>query len=128
MALATIELLTGRGIYDKRGILEAVRRALVGALQVSEDVPTVRLVEHSPENVIIPPQHSERYVIVEVTMFKGRTDRTKRRLYKYLVAELGAFDIPASDVRIVIHEPPMENWSLDGIPATEADRDSAIEA
>lgn len=127
MALATIELLAGRSIYDKRGILEGVRRALVGALQVPEDDPAVRLVEHSPENVIIPPRHSEQYTIVEVTMFQGRTARTKRRLYKYLVAELGAFDIPASDVQIVIHEPPVENWSLDGIPATETNRDFTIE-
>ncbi|MPY80378.1 MAG: tautomerase family protein [Actinophytocola sp.] len=105
MALATIELLAGRSIDDKRGILDGVRRALVGALQVPEDDPTVKLVEHASEDVIIPPRHSEQYAIVEVTMFKGRTERTKRRLYKYLVAELGAFDIPASDVQVVISNP-----------------------
>lgn len=127
MALATVELLAGRSIDDKRGILEGVRRALVGALQIPEDDPTVRLVEYPAENVIAPQHHSEQYTIVEVTMIKGRTERAKRRLYKYLVAELGAFGIPASDVRIVLHEPPVENWSLDGVPATEAHRDFTIE-
>jgi hypothetical protein len=34
----------------------------------------------------------------------------------------GALNVPANDVLIVLHEPPMENWGVDGgTPASEVD-------
>lgn len=80
MALASIEVLAGYAADDKHRLLQGVRSALVTALQVPTDDPTVRLVEHTPDSVIIPKRHSGRYTIVVVTMFAGRTLTTKRHL------------------------------------------------
>jgi len=69
-----------------------------------------------------PDRHSDRYALVEVTMFAGRSMDAKRRLYDAIVQRLMALDVPANDVLIVLHEPPMENWGVeDGTPASEVD-------
>jgi phenylpyruvate tautomerase PptA (4-oxalocrotonate tautomerase family) len=55
-------------------------------------------------------------------MFAGRSMGTKRRLYRAIVDRFVALDIPAADVLIVLHEPPMENWAVNGgVPASEVD-------
>lgn len=55
-------------------------------------------------------------------MFAGRSMDTKRRLYRAIVEGLAVLDVPAADVLIVLHEPAMENWGIDGgTPASEVD-------
>jgi phenylpyruvate tautomerase PptA (4-oxalocrotonate tautomerase family) len=55
-------------------------------------------------------------------MFAGRSMDAKRRLYRGIVDRLASLDIPPSDVLIVLHEPPMENWAINGgVPANEVD-------
>src|SRR5258708_13292063 len=116
MALARIELLEGRTPEEKQRIVDAVRAALSEALQVPPDDPTVRLAEYAREqfSVPYPDRHSDRYTLIEVTMFAGRSMDTKRRLYQAIVDRLAALDVPASDVLIVLHESPLETWPLNG--------------
>jgi len=124
MALARIEIRQGRSSEEKRALVEAVSAALSEALQAPPEDPSVRLAEYPLEQFSIPypDRHSDRYTLVEVTMFAGRSPQTKRRLYDAIVERLAALGVPANDVLIVLHEPPMENWAVDGgIPASEVD-------
>lgn len=124
MALARIEMLEGRSAEEKRRVVDAVRSALSEALKAPEDDPAVRLDEYPRERFSLPypDRHSDRYTLVEVTMFAGRSMDTKRRLYRGIVDRLASLDIPPSDVLIVVHEPPMENWAINGgVPANEVD-------
>jgi hypothetical protein len=69
-----------------------------------------------------PDRHSDRFTLVEVTMFSGRSMETKRRLYHAIVDGLKASDVPRDDILIVLHEPPMHNWVVSGgVPASEVD-------
>jgi phenylpyruvate tautomerase PptA (4-oxalocrotonate tautomerase family) len=93
-------------------------------LQTPQDDPAVRLSEYPPEQFSLPypDRCSDRFTLVEVTMFAGRSMDAKRRLYDAIVRRLAALDVPASDVLIALHEPPMENWGVNGgIPASEVD-------
>jgi phenylpyruvate tautomerase PptA (4-oxalocrotonate tautomerase family) len=121
MAHAVIEVLVGRSPSEKRLLLARVHEAMVTALHVPADDPTVRLLEYPAEHMIIPGRHSQRYTIVVITMFAGRTMTTKRCLYQQLVAGLAEVDVPAADVQVIVHEAPMENWSLEGVPSSETD-------
>jgi phenylpyruvate tautomerase PptA (4-oxalocrotonate tautomerase family) len=124
MALARIEVLEGRTEEAKRGMVQVVRAALSEALQAPKDDPVVRLAEYplSAFTVPYPDRHTVAYTLVEVTMFAGRSQKAKRRLYEAIVRGLGEFDVPPQDVLIVIHEPPMGNWGVDGgTPASEVD-------
>jgi phenylpyruvate tautomerase PptA (4-oxalocrotonate tautomerase family) len=124
MALARIEILEGRALQDKQRMVDAVRGALAEALQAPADDPVVRLVEYPPSlfTVPYPDRHSDRYTVVEVTMFAGRSTDTKRRLYRTMVAGLAAVDVPRDDIVVVLHEPPMHNWGVaGGSPASDVD-------
>jgi len=101
-----------------------VTRALSEALRAPAEDPSVRLVEYpaSQFSIPYPDRHSDRYALVEITMFAGRSMDTKRRLYQEIIAALEPFGVPADDVLIVLHEPPMHSWGVDGgVPASEID-------
>jgi phenylpyruvate tautomerase PptA (4-oxalocrotonate tautomerase family) len=52
----------------------------------------------------------------------GRSLEAKKRLYRGVVEALGAHGVPPNDVMIVLHEPPLENWGVQGgEPASEGD-------
>ncbi len=120
MPLVRIETIKGRTPEQKKALLAAVHDALVETLRIPDGDRTQRLHELAPEDFERPPGRSDRYTLIEIAMFPGRSLDAKRRLYQSLVSKLGALGTLPADVFIVLHEPPMENWSVrDGIPATE---------
>jgi phenylpyruvate tautomerase PptA (4-oxalocrotonate tautomerase family) len=124
VALARIDILKGRTAAEKRAMVKAVRAALSDALRAPSEDPLVRLAEYAPGEYSLPypDRHSDRFALVEVTMFAGRSMATKRRLYDAIVRRLSDVGVPPQDVLIVLQEPPMHNWAVDGgTPASEAD-------
>lgn len=124
MALARIEILEGSSAEHKTALIEAVRAAVSEALQAPAEDPAVRLSEYSPAAFArpYPDRHSDRFTLIEVTMFAGRSMKTKRRLYATIVERVAALGTPPDDVLIVLHEPPMSNWAVNaGTPASEVD-------
>ena len=128
MPHAVVNRLSGAPPTSRRAIIEAVNRALVGALKVPEDTHPVRLCEYDADAFLIPRQSSTAFTLIEATVYPGRTIETKRRLYTRLIAELGETGIAAEDIRIVLYEVPRENWGLKGgVPASEIDLGFEVE-
>ena len=114
MPLVRIEVLEGRSADETKSLLDAVHEALIEAFAIPDDDRTQRVVEHDRDHFEIPPGRSERYTLVEITAFPGRSVDAKRALYRAIVRNLGVVGVPADDVSIVIHEPPLENWGIRG--------------
>ena len=53
-----------------------------------------------------PPGRGEKFTLVEITMFAGRSTGAKRALYKSVVRNLGALGVPALDIKITLIETP----------------------
>ncbi|MBF0508672.1 MAG: tautomerase family protein, partial [Deltaproteobacteria bacterium] len=122
MPLVKVSILRGRSLAEKKAVLEAVHSALVDAFKIPEMDRNQRLLEYDPDSFEIPPGKSDNYVLVELTVFPGRSKEAKRRLYQFIVRNLVGLDIDPNDVFIVLYEPPLENWGIrGGIPATEID-------
>jgi phenylpyruvate tautomerase PptA (4-oxalocrotonate tautomerase family) len=122
MPLVRIEVQKGRLASEREQLLDAVHDALVETFGIPEDDRTQRLIEHDPESFEIDPGRSERYTLVEITAFPGRSGEAKRDLYAAIVRNLEAIGTPADDVPIVLHEPPTQNWGIrGGHPANEID-------
>jgi phenylpyruvate tautomerase PptA (4-oxalocrotonate tautomerase family) len=60
------------------------------------------------------PGRSEKYTLVEITAFPGRSPEAKHALYAAMIRNLEAIGIPPDDVLVIIHEPPMQNWGIRG--------------
>jgi phenylpyruvate tautomerase PptA (4-oxalocrotonate tautomerase family) len=131
VALARIEILEGRSAHEKRELLDAVHEALIAALKVPPGDPMLRIVEHDRACLrlpTVPDRVGERYTLIEITMFAGRSIETKRELYAQIVRRLGDLGVPATDITIVVIESPAENWGVHGgRPASEVELGFTIE-
>jgi hypothetical protein len=67
----------------------------------------------------MPSDRSDRYTVVEVTMFAGRSIHQAPAV-RSDCRNLHACGVPSDDVLVVLHEPSMENWGVHGgSPASE---------
>jgi phenylpyruvate tautomerase PptA (4-oxalocrotonate tautomerase family) len=114
MPIVKIDTRVGLSPAQKQGLFTAVHDALVAAFKIPDHDRTQRLVEHAPENFEIPPGRGERYVVLELSVFAGRSVEAKRALYRELVTRIEKVGIPKEDVFILLHEEPVENWGLRG--------------
>ena len=109
-------------ISDPGAVIDAVQSALREALKIPEGDRTLRLIEHPPSHFAVPPGRGEKFTLIEVTMFSGRSMSAKRTLYQAIVRNLAALDVPPSDIKITLIETPPENWGIrSGTPASEID-------
>lgn len=99
--------------------IAAVQRALVEGIRIPEQDRNIRILEYPPEAFAAPPGRGPHYTVVEIAMFSGRSIEAKRRLYAALVHELAIFDLAATDLKIIIHDVPRENWGLGGKSAVD---------
>jgi hypothetical protein len=109
-------------IADPAAVIEAVHSALREALKIPAGDRTLRLIEHPASHFAVPPGRGEKFTLVEVTMFSGRSMGAKRALYQAMVRNLAALGVPALDIKITLIETGVENWGLrGGLPASEID-------
>lgn len=102
--------------------MEAVQAALVEGLNIPPWDRDVVLDLYGPGQRLVPERRSDRYTVIEVKLFAGRSIEAKRALYKAMVAKLVALGVPAQEINIVLVEIARENWGLrGGIPASEVD-------
>ena len=114
MPLIRVEIREGWLSAEKAGLLEAIHAAAVEALRIPDEDRTQILTEHPADAFEIPPGKGERFTLVEITMFAGRSLDAKRHLYRAVVRNLGRLGIPPSDVVIVLHEVALQNWGIRG--------------
>lgn len=121
MPIVKIEVCRPRPAAEVAALIEAVYQAQLEALKLPEDDKQIRYVEHKPEHFPIPPGKTGNYTFVEYQMFPGRSLEAKRKLYRGIVERFGALGIQPRDIMIVLHEPPLDNWGIRGLPASEID-------
>jgi len=115
MPLVRIEIIKGKDVAYKKALLEAVHVALVNAIQIEDWDRFQRLYEIDNELFERSESKTDKFTMIELTMFPGRTKEQKARIYEEIVKELyEQLKIEATDVFIVINEPPNENWGLAG--------------
>ncbi|HSN14686.1 MAG TPA: tautomerase family protein [Anaeromyxobacteraceae bacterium] len=112
MPLVHVHLLAGRTPAQKKAILDGVHTALVEAFRIPEHDRFQLLHEHAAEG--FEARYGEETVLVEATVFPGRTLDAKRKLYQAIARNLEGAGVPRDRVLIVLHEPPMENWGIRG--------------
>lgn len=114
MPLVKIEARKGLSPELRLKLLDAVHRALVEAFKIPDRDRHQRFVEYAPEDFEIPGGKGERFTIVEIDAFAGRSLDAKRALYQTIATSFEALGVPAHDVMIVLRETPAENWGLRG--------------
>jgi len=115
-------------IYGQREVLQAKREALsaaihgslVRAIGLPEDKRFQRFIGLEAEDFLAPADRSREYIIIEISMFEGRSAEAKKDLIRTLFAQIGQqCGIGPQDVEITIFETPRGNWGIRGVPGDE---------
>jgi phenylpyruvate tautomerase PptA (4-oxalocrotonate tautomerase family) len=115
MPLVQIDVQQGHSAAHRRAILDGVHAALVECFKIPDHDRVQVLREHAAENFDRPPGKSDRFTVVQVFAFAGRSREAKRDLFAAIVRNLQwAPGIDPLDVLIVLCEPPRDNWGIRG--------------
>jgi len=116
MPLVKIEIIKGKNLEYKKTVLDAVHVALENAIQIENWDRFQRLYEIEDDLFERSESKTDKFTMIEITMFPGRTKEQKSKLYKEILKELNQrLGIEPTDIFIVINEPANENWGLAGI-------------
>jgi phenylpyruvate tautomerase PptA (4-oxalocrotonate tautomerase family) len=122
-------------IYGRRDHLDRLRSDLSNAihacvgevLELPENKRFHRFIALDAGDFIHPEDRGERYTIIEISMFEGRTIETKKRLIRLLFQRLEAdCGISPRDIEITIFETPRHNWGIRGLPGDELSLDYSV--
>jgi phenylpyruvate tautomerase PptA (4-oxalocrotonate tautomerase family) len=118
----TIEVRKRYTREQEVAIIDAVHAALMEGIKTPDWDKTTRLVVHEPHRFATPPKKDDRYTLVDIDLFSGRSLNAKKALYRAVVKNLGQLGIPADHVKILLRESPAENWGIrGGVPASEVE-------
>jgi phenylpyruvate tautomerase PptA (4-oxalocrotonate tautomerase family) len=115
---------------QETSIVEAIHAALVEGFKIPAEDRCVRLLRYESHAFLCSPKldQPDRYTVVTVTAFAGRSLNAKRDVYRGIVERLDRLGIPPSHVKIILNEVPQENWGLrGGRPASEIELGFKVE-
>ncbi len=108
-------------LQEKREAISiGIHQAVMEALAYPPEKRFHRFILLNDEDFLHPSDRSEQYLIIEISMFEGRSVEAKKRLINLIYRNLKAqAEIDAQDVEITIFETPRTNWGIRGKPGDE---------
>ena len=98
----------------------AIHSAVVEALAYPQDKRFHRFIGLDKSEFVFPPDRSESYTIIEISMFEGRSTEAKKSLIRLLYSNIERdVGISPQDVEITIQETPKHNWGIRGLCGDE---------
>ena len=114
--------------FKRKALSDAIHFALMKAMGTPEDKRFQRFIILEPENFIFLGDRTNNYIIIEISMFEGRSVETKKNLIRLLYQKIAATtDITLQDIEITILETPKSNWGIRGIPGDELKLDYRVD-
>ena len=115
MPLVRIEMIKGKSREYKQTLLDCIHEGLVESIGIADWDRFQRIIEIDREDFETSPEKTDDFMIIEFTMFPGRTKEQKKALIETVTGKLtAALSIKPTDVFIVINEPANENWGMGG--------------
>ena len=101
-------------------LIETTMECVQDILKLPNSDRNIRVMEY--ENGMFFTKAPYR-ILIEISMFSGRTNETKKKLFQKIVTELSSeLGLKKEEIFILINEQAKENWGIrGGIPANEID-------
>ena len=100
---------------------DAIHACVVEALDYPADKRFHRFFPLAAEDFRYPlGERTERYTVVEISMFEGRSVEAKKKLIRLLFERVRTeCGIGPNDLEVTITETPRHNWGIRGLPGDE---------
>lgn len=120
MAQVKIYGLKGNLDKNREAISNSIHDSVMSALEYPKEKKFHRYISLNNDEFIYPDDRSEEYIIIEISIFEGRSIEAKKLLIRELFNNINnATGISAQDIEITIYETPKENWGIRGMPGDE---------
>jgi 4-oxalocrotonate tautomerase family enzyme len=105
----------------RQQVSDAINESIASAFKFPAERRLQRFFPMDREDFIYPPsERSERYLIVEIDTFEGRSAETKKDLVRQITRRIHeATGIESRDIVVIVTEQPRHNWGLMGEPGDE---------
>lgn len=104
----------------KQQLSDVIHGCVVEALSYPADKRAHRFFPLDRADFFYPEGRSDRYTIVEFSMFEGRSVDAKKRLIRLLFQRAQQqCGIMPQDLEMTIFETPRHNWGFRGLPGDE---------
>ena len=96
-------------------VSDVLHSCIIEAFKYPENKRIHRFFYLGEEDFFYPQERSNKYTIIEISLFEGRSVESKKDLYQLIFnrfeTELG---ITANDIEITLTETPLHNWGIRG--------------
>ncbi|XID74657.1 tautomerase family protein [Alkanindiges sp. WGS2144] len=100
---------------QRQALSSAIHQALVSSLNYPVEKKFQRFIALATEDFIYPADRSAQYLIIEISMFEGRSVAAKKALIRQIFSNIQQdCGIDPQDVEITIFETPKHNWGIRG--------------
>lgn len=97
---------------NRSQLVQQIRASIPELLNVPEHIGQVILYQSPEKNRATHASRDNNFIIVEVTMYPGRTKEIKQSFLENLIRLVHKYTgVDAEDINCLIHEIPSENWS-----------------
>lgn len=103
----------------KQQLSDVIHSCVMDALQYPADKRAHRFFPLDSSDFFYPQGRTQRYTIVEFSMFEGRSVVAKKQLIRLLFERVQPLGISTQDLEITIFETPKHNWGFRGLPGDE---------
>ncbi|MBD2676709.1 MULTISPECIES: tautomerase family protein [Nostoc] len=113
------------GLADKLNPIKTelsniIHACVIEILQLTPEKRFHRFFPLEKSDFYYPSDRSENYLILEISMFEGRSVETKKQLIRLLIQNIHEkLNISLNDIEITIFETPKYNWGIRGLPGDE---------
>ena len=115
MPVVKVSILEGKTPEYKKTVLDCIHDGLVESIGIEDWDRFQRVEEFSKEDFEKPDFKSDDFMIIEISLFPGRSKELKGKLIETVAGNLNRkLSVAPSDIFILISEPPLENWGIGG--------------
>ena len=99
----------------KTQLSAVIHSCVIDALSYPPDKRAHRFFPLNDADFYYPAGRTEKYTIIEISIFEGRSVAAKKKLIRLLFERINHdFEITPQDVEITIFETPKHNWGIRG--------------
>ncbi|NUU56082.1 tautomerase family protein [Paenibacillus taichungensis] len=112
----------------KAQLSQVIHSVMVDVVGLPENKKFQRYFPMETDDFLFPSDRSAAYIIIEISMFEGRTDQVKKELIQQLFTRMNEqLKLSPNDVEITIFETPRSHWGIRGLPGDELDLSYKVE-
>ncbi len=105
---------------NRETLSKTIHSCVVDALNYPPEKKFQRFFPLQAEDFKYSSDRTQRYIIIEILLFEGRSIAAKKSLYQLLFERLkDKLDITSLDVEIILIETPRHDWGICGVAGDE---------